>query len=86
MLILTTVLLMFKFTGDGVDYSSGPYSITFTAGDVRRTFSILIRNEREKENNENFTLTIDLNSLQPCEVTVGSPSQSTVNIEDDDCE
>ena len=67
-----------------MDYASGPYSVTFTAGHVRKAFSILIRDEKEKGNNKNFSLTID--SLQPCEVTVGSPSQTTVNIEDDDCE
>ena len=67
-----------------MDYASGPYPIIFTAGHVRKAFSILIRDDREKENNEKFILTID--SLLPCEVTVGSRSQTTVNIEDNDCE
>ena len=77
-------MLYINVIGDGRDYTSGPYSVTFTAGHVIKSFSILIRDGREKESNENFTLAIDL-SL-PCEVTVGSPSQATVNIEDDDCE
>ena len=70
-----------------MDYASGPYSIVITAGDVRESFNILISDEREKENDENFTLTIDMiSSLLQCEVAVDDHSQTIVNIEDDDGE
>ena len=70
-----------------MDYASGPYSIIITAGVVRESFNILISDEREKENDESFTLTIDMiSSLLQCEVTVDDHSQTIVNIEDDDGE
>ena len=70
--------------GGGMDYASGPYSIVITAGHVRESFRILVRNEREMESNETFTLTID--TLLQCEATVDDRSQTVVNIEDDDGE
>ena len=42
-----------------MDYTSGPYSVTFPAGVTSVPFSISINEENILEENENFTLTIN---------------------------
>ena len=66
-----------------MDYTSGPYPVTFPAGMTNYTFNIPIRNDNMVENNETFTLAIDSSSL-PTGVMVGSPRQATVTIINDD--
>ena len=66
-----------------MDYTSGPYSITFPAGVMSVTFDILINDDNIFEENENFTLTI--NSSLSTGVMVGNPGQATVTIVDNDC-
>ena len=65
-----------------MDYTSGPYSITFSAGVTNVPFNISINNDSIFEENENFTLTI--NSSLPTGVMVGNPGQATVTIVDND--
>ena len=73
-------------TGGGVDYNSGPYIVTFTAGQTRAPFNvpIIINDDNICEGNEMFDVTIDPSST-PSFVTVGSPDQATVTIVDDEC-
>ena len=77
-------------TGGGVDYNSGPYSVTFPTGDtivpfkVPITFDVPINDDNILENTEMFTLTID--PSLPSRVTVGNPDRSTVTILDNDGE
>ena len=66
-----------------MDYTSGPYSVTFPAGVMSVLFSVSINDDTILENNENFTLTI-ISSL-PTGVMVGNPGQATVTIVDADC-
>ena len=66
-----------------MDYGSGPYTITFTAGTVYATLDVLLIDDDTFGNNKNFVLTINSSSL-PNNVTVGDPGQVTVNMEDDD--
>ena len=66
-----------------MDYTSGPYTVTFLPGQTTATFDVPIIDDNILEGNENFILTIDSSSL-PSDVTVGSPGQATVNIVDDD--
>ena len=66
-----------------MDYTSGPYSVTFSAGVMNAPFSISINDDNTLEDNENFTLTI--NSSLPTGVMVGNPGQATVTIVDNDC-
>ena len=66
-----------------MDYISGPYIVTFSAGMTRVPFNIPINNDEIYEINENFTLTIDPSTL-PTDVSVGSPGEATVTIVDDD--
>ena len=72
------------FTGGGVDYNSGPYTVTFIAGATTRSFDVPINNENIVESDEEFTLTIDQSSL-PAGVTTGVPDTTRVTIVNDDC-
>ena len=67
-----------------MDYTSGPYSVTFPAGVMSVQFTVSINDDNIFEENENFTLTI--NSSLPTGVMVGTPGQATVNIVDNDSE
>ena len=69
------------FTGGHVDYTSGPYTVTFPAGETHVTFKVSITNDIIMEENENFNLTIDPSSLSS-DITV--INQATVTIVDDD--
>ena len=66
-----------------MDYTSGPYTVTFPAGSTTATFSVPINDDNIYEGNEDFMLTIDETSL-PTGVTHGTPSEATVTIVDDD--
>ena len=66
-----------------MDYGSGPYTVTFPAGETSVPFNVSINNDIICEDNENFILTIDPSSL-PTGGTVGNPGQATVTIVDDD--
>ena len=78
MLIVVTVCN--NATGS-VDYDSGPYNVTFPAGDISIAFDININDDYVLEQNEDFTLII---SSLPGNVSRGNVSQATVAIEDDD--
>ena len=62
-----------------MDYDSGPYSVTFVAGQTTFTFDVSISNDNILEGNENFILNINPSS-PPTDVTVGNPGQATVTI------
>ena len=70
-------------TGGGVDYSSGPYVVTFPAGVTRVSFAVVVTNDNILEGDEKFNLVIDPSPL-PISVTVSNPTQATVTIYDDD--
>ena len=65
-----------------MDYDSGPYTVTFLAGQTTATFNVPINDDNVLEGNENFMLTID--SPLPNGVAHGTPSQATVIIMDND--
>ena len=65
-----------------MDYTSGPYTVTFPAGETTATFNIPITDDMILEGDENFMLTI--NQTLPTGVTHGTPGEATVNIVDDD--
>jgi len=71
-------------TTGGVDYDSGPYTVTFPAGVTSVPFNVPIKDDNILENNEDFTLTIMRSSALPDGVTRGSTSQATITIVDDD--
>ena len=47
-----------NITGGGVDYDSGPYTVTFTAGQISVPFDIPINDDSILEGDESFTLTV----------------------------
>ena len=71
-------------TGGGVDYNSGPYTVTFTAGQTTASFNVPINNDNIFEASEMFTLTIEPPSLSS-RVTLSSSVTLTATILDDDC-
>ena len=76
-----TVASYYLIGGD--DYHSGPYNITFPAGVTTVSFNISIHDDDMYEDDENFTLTINNNSL-PDGIITGSPSTIIMIIKDDD--
>ena len=63
-----------------MDYTSGPYTVTFPAGQTTATFNVPITDDMILEGNENFILTI--NQTLPTNVTRGTPNEATVVIYD----
>ena len=66
-----------------MDYGSGSYEVTFTAGTTEALFNVSLTDDNIFESNENFMITIDPSSL-PNNVTVGEPRRVTVIVVDND--
>ena len=66
-----------------MDYTSGPYTVTFPAGQTTATFNIPMNDDDILEGNENFMPTVSSSSL-PDGVARGTPSEATVIIMDND--
>ena len=66
-----------------MDYDSGPYTVTFSAGQTTATINVPITDDMILEGDEDFMLTINETSL-PDGVTRGTPGKATVTIVDDD--
>ena len=74
-----------NITGGGVDYVSGPFSVTIPAGQINVSFDVPITDDNIYEENESFRLAIVQSSTLDC-VQVGRPRRATVVIGDDsDC-
>ena len=73
------IIMVLLVTGGGVDYDSGPYTVTFPAGVTRVPFDVPINDDNVLEDDESFTLGIDPSSL-PDDVTRGNPGSATVTI------
>jgi len=63
--------------GEGVDYDSGPYTVTVPAGQTSVLFNVFIIDDSILEKNEMFSLNIDTVSL-PKRVIVDIPHETTV--------
>ena len=66
-----------------MDYTSGPYTVTFPAGSTTATLHIPINDDDILEIDEDFMLTIDASSI-PGSVRLGTPSEAAVTIVNDD--
>ena len=66
-----------------MDYNSGPYAVHFNVGVTNVTFSVTLKDDSSKENNETFTLNINSSSL-PNSINIGNHDQTTVTILNDD--
>ena len=67
-----------------MDYTSGPYTVTFLAGQTTATFDVPINDNDIFEIDENFILTINQSLLPTRITTVGNSGQATVTIVDND--
>ena len=76
-------LVNFWFTGGGVDYISGPYTVTFHAGVTTALCNISITDDNLFENNEDIQIKINSSSL-PDRVSVSNSGQATITIVDND--
>lgn len=72
------LIVIHCITGGGIDYDSGPYSVTFSPGDTSTTFDIPISHDHIEEDIESFTISISPH-LPPL-VTHGDIIQATVII------
>ena len=72
-------------TGGGVDYDSGPYTVTIPAGDTNASVSVPINNDNILEDDEDFTLTIMSGTL-PNGVTRDGAGQAIITLVDDEGE
>jgi len=70
------------------DFIAGTYDVTFSPGVNTASLDIGIINDNDIESTEEFTVSIDQShpSLIPSGVLIGNPSQSFVEILDDDGE
>ena len=66
-----------------MDYTSGPYTVTFPAGQTTATFDVPINDDDILENDEDFRLIIVAGSLRD-RVTRANPFRATVTIADND--
>jgi len=78
-----TVIILNDHVGRNIDYSSGPYILTYPARQTSYQFVIRITDDNVLENFETFNLTIDSLSL-PNNITTSVPSETVVLIVDDD--
>ena len=69
-------------TGGGVDYDSGPYSVTIPAREHGGFLDVFINDDEIHEDDETFNLTINLSSLP--DRVVSNFNRATVTIEDND--
>ena len=62
----------------GVDYDSGPYTVTFPAGVTSVSFNVTIFDDNMLENHEDFRLSISSRRL-PAGVCAGKPSKVVIS-------
>jgi len=72
-------------TDGGIDYDSGPYNVTFPAGQTIASFGVLIYNDNTYKYSMVFNLTIIPDTL-PDSVACGNPCEARVTIVDDEGE
>ena len=72
----------FHSTG-GSDYETGPYTVTFTAGQLYATLTVSTMDDNTTELSEYFSAMIP-STDQPSAAEIGSPNMTFITIEDND--
>ena len=67
----------------GYDYTPGPYTVTFTAGQLYATLMVSTMDDNTTELSEYFSATIT-STDQPSAAEIGSPNMTFINIENND--
>ena len=76
---------MLSHTGGGVDYDSGPYTVTFPAGQTRASFDVPINDDNILEDDESFHLSIvNITTLFISRISASGRTQTTIIIMDND--
>ena len=82
------------FPKGGIDYTSGPYSVTILAGAISASLNITINDDNIPELDETFEITINSSSPEGIMVASHTPgaraaraasSKTTAQIVDNDC-
>ena len=67
----------------GYDYTPGPYTVDFTAGQMYATLMLSTIDDSTAELSEMFVLVID-STDQSSVVEIGTPNKTVITIEDND--
>ena len=67
----------------GSDYETGPYNVTFTAGQMNATLMVSTMDDNTTELTEYFKMLIN-STDQPGAVDIVSPNKTVITIEDND--
>ncbi len=81
-LSLSEVISAFHLTG-GVDYETGSYTVSFTAGQMYATLMVSTMDDNTTELSEYFMVVIN-STDQPSAAEIGSPNKTVITIEDND--
>jgi len=74
------------FTGGGIDYDSGPFSVTLPAGQTIVPVNVLIIDDKIFEPDEEFILSIQLNQSTGLPLVANRQNpQTVIKINDNDC-
>ena len=65
------------------DYESGPYTVTFTAGEISATLMVSTMDDSTTELSEYFKVVIN-STDQPSAAEIVSPNKTVITIEDND--
>ena len=79
---LSEVISAFHMTA-GYDYTPGPYTVTFTAGDLYATLMLSTMDDNTTELSEYFSVMIT-STDQPSAAEIGSHHMAFITIEDND--
>ena len=79
---LSEAISAFHLTG-GADYETGPYTVSFTAGELYATLIVSTIDDNTTELSEYFSATIT-STDQPSAAEIGSPNMTFITIEDND--
>ena len=78
----SVVISTFHLTA-GSDYESGPYTVTFTAGQQYATLMVFTMDDNTTELSENFMVVIN-STNQTDRAMIGWPNWALITIEDND--
>ena len=67
----------------GSDYEAGPYTVTFTAGQMNATLMVSTMDDSTTELSEYFKVAIN-STDPPSVVEIGTPNTTVITIEDND--
>ena len=67
----------------GSDYTAGPYTVTFTAGQMNATLMVPTMDDNITELSEYFRVAI-ISTDQPSAVEIAAPNTTFITIEDND--